>query len=120
MELPILYALTHPRRLPDQGVKRFDAVTAGPFTFEPVRTEVFRAFTLGVEAGRAGGTTPAAYNAANEIAVAAFLEGRITFGAIAEIIERVLQSHDPAPATTLEDVRAADHRARAFAHEVIA
>ena len=120
MELPILYALTHPRRLPDEGMKRFDAVAAGPFTFEPIRTDVFRAFTLGVEAGRAGGTAPAAYNAANEVAVAAFLEGRITFGAIAEIIERVLQSHDPAPATTVEDVRAADHWARARAHEVFA
>ncbi|MEE8061871.1 MAG: hypothetical protein V3T16_08565, partial [Gemmatimonadales bacterium] len=74
--------------------------------------------------GRGGGgggpTAPAVYNAANEIAVAAFLEGRITFGAIVEIIERVLQSHDPAPATTVEDVRAADQWARARAHEVFA
>ncbi len=55
MELPILYALTHPARLPDAGVRRFDPVTAGPLTFEPVRRDVFRAFAAGVAAGRAGG-----------------------------------------------------------------
>ncbi len=56
MELPILYALTHPDRLPDSGTRRFDPVAAGHLTFEPVRADVFRAFPLGVAAGRAGGT----------------------------------------------------------------
>ncbi len=54
MELPILYALTHPARLPDTGVRRFDPVAAGPLTFEPVRHDVFRALSAGVAAGRAG------------------------------------------------------------------
>ena len=54
MELPILYALTHPARLPDAGVRRFDPVAAGPLTFEPVRSDVFRALGAGVAAGRAG------------------------------------------------------------------
>ena len=63
---------------------------AGPLTFEPVRTDVFRAFSAGVAAGRAGGTAPAVFNAANEVAVAAFLAGTITFGRIAEVIEQVL------------------------------
>lgn len=120
MELPILYALTHPLRLPDEGVQRFDAVSAGPLTFEPVRTEVFGAFALGVAAGRAGGTAPAVYNAANEVAVAAFLEGGIAFGTIVEIIDRVLQDHVAVPVTTVEDVRTADRWARARAHEVFA
>jgi 1-deoxy-D-xylulose-5-phosphate reductoisomerase len=120
MELPILYALTHPGRLPDDGARRFDPVAAGPLTFEPVRTEVFRAFGLGVAAGRAGGTGPAVFNAANEVAVAAFLGGRLSFGAIADVIDSALQREGSQPATTLDAVRAADNRARVHAEEVIA
>ncbi|HSC59067.1 MAG TPA: 1-deoxy-D-xylulose-5-phosphate reductoisomerase [Gemmatimonadales bacterium] len=112
MELPILYALTHPARLPDSGVRRFDPVAAGPLTFEPVRTDTFRAFAAGVAAGRAGGTAPAVFNAANEVAVAAFLAGEIPFGRIAESIEQVLEAHPGQPATDLEAVRAADRWAR--------
>lgn len=119
MELPILYALTHPSRLPDDGVRRFDPVAIGTLTFEPVRDDVFRAFRAGVSAGRAGGTAPAVFNAANEVAVAAFLEGRISFGRIAETIERVLETHRPEPVNDLETVRAADRWARARAHEVL-
>jgi 1-deoxy-D-xylulose-5-phosphate reductoisomerase len=117
MELPILYALTHPARLPDRGVRRFDPVAAGPLTFEPVRTDVFRALGCGVAAGRAGGTSPAVFNAANEVAVGAFLRGDIPFGCISEIIERVLQAHTSLPALTLEVVREADRWARERATE---
>jgi 1-deoxy-D-xylulose-5-phosphate reductoisomerase len=120
MELPILYALTHPTRLADAGVRRFDPVAAGNLTFEPARTDVFRAFSAGIAAGRAGGTAPAAFNAANEIAVAAFLSGGISFGRIAEVIERVLDEHRLEPVRDLETVRAADRWARARAHEVLA
>ena len=119
MELPILYALTHPRRLPDAGVRRFDPVAAGPFTFEPVRTDVFRAFHCGVAAGRAGGTAPAVFNAANEVAVAAFLEGCIPFGRISEVIEGVLDTHRPVPVTSVETVRAADCEARERARALL-
>jgi 1-deoxy-D-xylulose-5-phosphate reductoisomerase len=117
MELPILYALTHPARLPDRGVRRFDPVAAGPLTFEAVRTDVFRALGCGVAAGRAGGTSPAVFNAANEVAVGAFLRGDIPFGCISEIIERVLQAHTSLPALTLEVVREADRWARERATE---
>ncbi|MBA3658901.1 MAG: 1-deoxy-D-xylulose-5-phosphate reductoisomerase, partial [Gemmatimonadales bacterium] len=117
MELPILYALTHPRRLADDGVRRFDPVAAGPLTFEPVRSDVFPALGAGVAAGRAGGTAPAAFNAANEEAVAAFLQGRIAFGRISEIIDEVLQAHAPAPATSLGAVLEADRWARDLARE---
>src|SRR5688500_15027960 len=113
MELPILYALTHPERLPDAGTRRFDPVAAGPLTFEPVRTDVFRALACGVAAGRAGGTAPAVFNAANEVAVAAFLQGIIPFGRISETIEETLGAHAPAPASSVEAVRAADQWARA-------
>ncbi|MGI9042398.1 MAG: 1-deoxy-D-xylulose-5-phosphate reductoisomerase [Gemmatimonadales bacterium] len=119
MELPILYALTHPRRLPDSGVRRFDPVAAGPLTFEPVRADVFGALGLGLAAGRAGGTAPAVFNAANEVAVAAFLDGAIQFGCIGEVIERVLGDHVPAAATGVEAVREADRWARARASESV-
>jgi len=117
MELPILYALTHPARLPDAGVARFDPVGAGPLTFEPVRREVFRTFAVGVAAGQAGGTAPTVFNAANEVAVAAFLDRRIAFGRIAGTIQAVLDAHAIQPATTLESVREADRWARRLAHE---
>lgn len=120
MEVPILYALTHPARLADAGVERFDPVAAGPLTFEPIRHAEFRAFDLGLAAGRAGGTAPAAFNAANEIAVAAFLEGRIAFGGIAELIDRVLMDHDVRPASSVEVVRTADADVRRRALEMIA
>ena len=119
MELPILYALTHPSRLPDAGVRRFDPVAASPLTFEPVRHEVFRAFHAGVAAGRQGGTAPAAFNAANEEAVAAFLDGRIAFGRISAVIEEVLQKDPHTPATDVASVREADRRARERARELV-
>ncbi len=119
MELPILYALTHPARLPDTGVRRFDPVAAGPLTFEPVRREVFQALDVGVAAGRAAGTAPAVFNAANEVVVAAFLDGAAPFGRIAEIIDRVLQAHHPAPAASVEVVREADHWARGRARDLV-
>jgi 1-deoxy-D-xylulose-5-phosphate reductoisomerase len=119
MELPILYALTFPERLPDQGVRRFDPVAAGALTFEPLRTDAFRAFALGVAMGRRGGSAPAAFNAANEVAVAAFLEGRIQFGRIAEVIEAVCAAHDPVPVSSVEIVRDVDAWSRARAREFL-
>jgi len=119
MELPILYALTHPERLADDGVVRFDPVSAGPLTFEPIRKEVFPAFALGVQAGRAGGTAPAAFNAANEVAVAAFLRGLMPFGRIAEVIEVVVGRQVVGAADSLDAVLAADRWARERAEEII-
>jgi 1-deoxy-D-xylulose-5-phosphate reductoisomerase len=119
MELPILYALTHPDRVPDGGVTRFDPIAGGDLTFEPVREDAFPAFRLGLAAGRAGGTAPAAFNAGNEVAVAAFLTGRIRFGRIAQVIGAVLDDHTPLPAASVEVVRAADAWARQRAEELI-
>lgn len=120
MEVPILYALTHPTRLADSGVRRFDPVAAGPLTFEPVRRDAFRAFELGVAAGRAGGTAPAVFNAANEVAVAAFLDRRVTFGGIADVIARTLDLHQVQAASSVEVVQGADAEARRVAAEGIA
>jgi 1-deoxy-D-xylulose-5-phosphate reductoisomerase len=119
MELPILYALTHPERLPDSGIRRFDPVAAGPLTFEPVRTDVFRALGSGIAAGRAGGTAPAVFNAANEVAVAAFLKGQIPFGRISETIAEVLDTHEPGAATSVDAGRSADRWAREQADGIV-
>ncbi len=117
MELPILYALTHPERVPDAGTRRFDPVAAGSLTFEPVRPELYPAYALGRAAAAAGGTAPAAFNAANEVAVELFLAGRIRFGRIAETIARVLDGHRQADAGSLAAVLAADAEARRLARE---
>lgn len=120
MELPILYALTYPDRVADEGTVRFDPLVTGPLSFEPIRTDVFPAFSLGVRAGRAGGTAPAVYNAANEVAVAAFLDGRIAFGRIAEVIDATLADHAVAAAGSLPAVLEADRWARRRAGEALA
>jgi 1-deoxy-D-xylulose-5-phosphate reductoisomerase len=112
MELPILYALTYPERVPDEGTPRFDPIEAGPLTFEPLRGDAFPAFGLGIDAGRAGGTSPAVFNAANEVTVAAFLEGSIPFGRIAEVIQRVMDRHVRQSAGSLESILEADRWAR--------
>lgn len=111
MELPILYALSHPDRLP-YDCRRFDPVAAGSLTFEPLRVESFPAFTLGVEAGRAGGGAPAVFNAANEVAVAAFLDGRIGFPDIPAAIEHALSSWRGGDTSSVEATLAADRWAR--------
>lgn len=120
MELPILYALTHPERVPDGGARRFDAVTQGGLTFEALRRDAFPTFDLGVAAGRAGGTAPAAFNAANEAAVAAFLGGSIAFGRIPELIADVLDAHVNGSADDLDAVLAADAAARTRVGEALA
>ena len=112
MELPILYALTHPERLPDTGVPPFDPVELGPLTFERVRTEDFPALRLGVDAGRRGGAAPAVFNAANEEAVALFLDGRIGLLEIARAIEGALDALAGAPGGTRDLLLAADAAAR--------
>lgn len=118
MELPILYALTYPDRVPDQGVRRFDPVAAGTLTFEPLQPERFPAYVVGRDAARAGGTAPAMFNAANEVAVQLFLDEKIPFGRIAEIIEYVVARGRPGTADTLDGVLAADTEARRLAQEV--
>jgi len=120
MELPILYALTYPDRVPDEGVRRFDPVAAGTLTFEALQPERFPAYVVGRDAARAGGTSPAMFNAANEVAVQLFLEEKIPFGRIAEIIESVVARGQPGTGggDTLEGVLAADAKARKLALEV--
>jgi 1-deoxy-D-xylulose-5-phosphate reductoisomerase len=119
MELPILYALTHPERIEDNGPRAFDPIAAGSLTFEPLDMDRFSAFRLGIEAGRKGGTAPAVYNAANELAVAAFLAGDLPFAGIPEVIAAALESHNPCGADSLSTVLAADAEARESARRAI-
>jgi 1-deoxy-D-xylulose-5-phosphate reductoisomerase len=119
MELPILYALTWPDRLEDRGVERFDPVAAGSLTFEAVDSDAFPLFALGVEAGRRGGAAPAAFNAGNEIAVAAFLEERVGFLQMAAVVEAAMDAVSEHAIEDLDAVREADARARAAAGSAV-
>lgn len=112
MELPILYALTHPDRVNDGGVPVFDPVARSPLTFERVRHDAFPALGLGVAAGKRGGAAPAVFNAANEQAVALFLDGAIRFGDIPVAIGSALEALGNLPADTREALGAADAAAR--------
>ena len=112
MELPILYALTFPERVPDSGVPSFDPVALGALTFETVRYEDFPMLRLGVDAGRQGGAAPAVFNAANEVAVANFLAGRLSFPGIAECVSAALNNFAKVPGATLDELLRADTAAR--------
>src|SRR6185436_18125656 len=117
MELPVLYALTHPHRVPDARVPPFDPVALSPLTFEPVRADQFKALGLGIAAGRMGGVAPAVFNAANEEAVALFLAGRIRFGDIAEAISAALDALGDGAGGTRDEILSADGAARRLVRE---
>jgi 1-deoxy-D-xylulose-5-phosphate reductoisomerase len=117
MELPVLYALTHPDRVSDTGVPPFDPVELSPLSFEKVRRADFPALDLGMQAGRAGGAAPAVYNAANEQAVALFLDGAIRFGDIARAIDSALARLGTLPAGSRDAILAADAQARRHVQE---
>jgi 1-deoxy-D-xylulose-5-phosphate reductoisomerase len=110
MRVPISYALTCPERSATP-IPSLD-LTERPLEFFAPDTDTFRMLALAREAGERGGTYPCAYNAANEVAVAAFLEGRIGFLDIATLVESVLGEVDGAPAVDLDDLRDADAKAR--------
>ena len=118
MELPVLYALTFPDRAADTGVPPFDPVELSPLTFEKVRTRDFPALELGTQAGRIGGAAPAVFNAANEQAVAFFLDGAIRFGDIPRAIESALGKFAGAASGTREAILDADASARRHVQEL--
>ena len=112
MELPILYALTYPERVADSGVPSFDPVALGGLSFETVRYEDFPMLRLGIDAGRRGGAAPAVFNAANEVAVAHFLAGRLSFAGIAERVSAALTELAGVSGASLDDLLRADTAAR--------
>jgi 1-deoxy-D-xylulose-5-phosphate reductoisomerase len=118
MRVPISFALTYPERA---ATPVAPLELAGlTLEFQAPDEETFPMLRLARAAGAAGGTHPAAFNAANEVAVAGFLEGRLPFLAIAEVVERVLDGAELPPAGDLAELVAADARARALAHEASA
>jgi 1-deoxy-D-xylulose-5-phosphate reductoisomerase len=119
MELPILYALTYPERVPDASLRGFDPVACSPLTFEDIDHEAFPLFGLGVEAGRRGGVAPAAFNAGNEMAVAAFLEGRVSFPGMARVVDAALEAVGLSEPTSVGEVWEADRVAREAARAEI-
>ncbi len=116
MRLPVMYALAYPERLPPP-VPRLELAAAGRLTFEAPDPERFPALDLARAALAGGGELPAVLNAANEVAVAAFLDRRIPFGAIARTVAATLDAWTPRnrPVTSLDQVLAADREARALA-----
>jgi 1-deoxy-D-xylulose-5-phosphate reductoisomerase len=119
MRTPIAHALGWPERIVS-GVQSLDLVAAGRLDFEPPDVERFPALRLARAAAEAGGTAPAVLNAANEVAVAAFLAGGLAFQGIPRLIERVLERHQNQPAANLETVLGADRWARELAESMLA
>jgi len=113
MRVPISYALTYPERAPTDVPQL--PLEGLDLSFEPVDDEVFPLLGVARAAAERGGTAPCAYNAANEVAVAAFLDGRLGFPEIATVVEETLERVDAAPARDLDDLVAADEHARSLA-----
>ena len=118
MKGPIAYALTYPARIPS-GVKPLDLTALSGLTFFNPDLERFPALRLAYQAAQAGESMPAVMNAANEIAVEAFLAGRISFMAIAESIERVMDLHASHALNSIEEVLEADRWGRRTARETL-
>ncbi|HXI02913.1 MAG TPA: 1-deoxy-D-xylulose-5-phosphate reductoisomerase [Candidatus Saccharimonadales bacterium] len=118
MRHPIQYALTWPERW-SSPLPGLDLLSMGALEFAPPDRGTFRCLDLGYRALRAGGTMPAVLNAANEVAVASFLDRRLGFLDIPRVIESVMERHEPEPATSLEGVLDADSRARRDAEAAV-
>jgi 1-deoxy-D-xylulose-5-phosphate reductoisomerase len=119
MRVPISFALTYPERAV-VALPPLDLAGGLTLEFEAPDEEAFPLLPLARAAGERGGTAPCAYNAANEVAVGAFLEGRLPFLGIAETVERVLAEADASPARDLDDLVEADAGARRLAEGVLA
>jgi 1-deoxy-D-xylulose-5-phosphate reductoisomerase len=111
MRVPISYALNFPDRAP-VDLPRLDLAAVGALTFEEPDPETFACLRLALEAGAAGGTAPTVLNAADEVAVAAFLDEQIPFTGIAAVIERTLEQMPGQPVTHFDDLFATDAEAR--------
>lgn len=118
MRVPIQYALHYPVRQKNT-LERLDLVKVGQLTFEAPKWDQFPCLRLAIGAGRRGGTLPAVMNAANEVAVYQFLQGKISFLGIAELIEQVMQNHEVIDTPDLDAILAADAWARTAAERMV-
>ncbi len=119
MRLPIQYALSHPERWASD-LPRLDLAACGALTFAPIDLAAYPALRLALEAGALGGVYPAVLSAADEVAVAAFLDGRIPFMRIPEIIRDTLERATPCPNPGLENILEADAWGRRTAQTLVA
>jgi 1-deoxy-D-xylulose-5-phosphate reductoisomerase len=118
MRTPIAHALAYPERI-DSGVAQLDITTIGTLQFEKPDFARFPCLALAFDALRAGGTAPALLNAANEVAVQAFLDTRIGFRDIDRVIARVMDENEHGAASSIDAVMAQDARARRAAQSII-
>ncbi len=119
MRVPIAYGLHYPERV-EVPVRALDLAELGALTFEPVDDQTFRCLRIAREAGIAGGTAPCTLNAANEVAVHAFLQGRLAFAAIPQVIEETLERTPQPPVHSFDTLARADGEARRVAAELVA
>ncbi|MGX4765935.1 1-deoxy-D-xylulose-5-phosphate reductoisomerase [Bacillus mojavensis] len=119
MRVPIQYALTYPDRLPLPDAKRLELWEIGSLHFEKADFARFRCLQFAFESGKIGGTMPTVLNAANEVAVAAFLAGKISFLAIEDCIEKALNRHQLIQKPSLADIQEVDKDTRGYVNSIL-
>lgn len=119
MRVPIQYALTYPDRIPMQNAKRLRLEEIGKMHFEKIDLDRFKALALAYTAGKEGGTMPTAMNAANEIAVSLFMQGKIPFLKIEDLVERVMNKHETIVTPNLEAIIETDSLARKMVYAMV-
>jgi 1-deoxy-D-xylulose-5-phosphate reductoisomerase len=119
MRLPIQYALFYPNRLPNDLIPRLETGIPHSLDFQPLDEERYPCFHLALEAARQGGTFPAVLSAADEVAVNAFLEGKVRFTGIYQVVEKVLSEHQPRPGKDVEELLEADRWAARRAAAIV-
>ena len=118
MKLPIQYALSYPQRY-DCSFGQLDLIKCGTLTFEAPDREAFPSLQIAIECGKAGGSLPCAFNAANEECVTAFLDGKIAYLDIPDIVRRVVDAHVMIPHPCLDEIEETDRKVRVMARDLI-
>jgi 1-deoxy-D-xylulose-5-phosphate reductoisomerase len=119
MRLPIQYALGYPKRLPNKSLKRLNRAACQDLTFKEIDEDFYPCFRIGLDAGIKGGTAPVVMNAANEVAVFAYLGKKIKYLQIPETVDAVVKAHSSIAKPALKDILDADAWARKKANELI-
>ncbi|MDQ6596959.1 1-deoxy-D-xylulose-5-phosphate reductoisomerase [Bacillus salipaludis] len=119
MRVPIQYALTYPERAQLPSAKRLDLAQIGKLHFQEMDQDRFRCLRFAYHAGKEGGTMPTALNAANEVAVAAFLEGKIRFLQIEDLIEKAINAHQTMAHPSLTDIQEVDKETRQYVRSLL-
>jgi 1-deoxy-D-xylulose-5-phosphate reductoisomerase len=114
MRVPIQFALTYPKRLELPPAKSLNLWEYGSLNFQKMDFERFRCLEFAYRAGKKGGTMPTVLNAANEVAVEAFLKGKISFLQIEHLIEKALEEHDTIVQPALEVIKNVDSETRRY------